>query len=112
VVSVALTGTDTGGGVIAYPVRISMRKVPHVQPGMNVSVRIVVAARRNVLQVPLEAITRNDEDRPVVTLVNGAGITKLRRVQLGLANNKNVQVVTGLHQGQRLVLTPAEEGGD
>jgi RND family efflux transporter MFP subunit len=112
VVSVALTGTDTGGGVIAYPVRISMRKVPNVQPGMNVSVRIVVAARRNVLQVPLEAVSRNDEDRPVVTLVNGAGITKLRRVQLGLANNKNVQIVTGLRQGQRLVLAPAEEGGD
>ena len=72
--------------------------------------RIIVAKRHNVPQVPLEAVTQNDEDRPVVTVINNAGQTSTKPVTLGLANNKSVQIVKGVQPGQRLVL-PAS-GGD
>ena len=108
VVFAAPTGTNTGG-VVIFPVQVGLARSKGIKPGMNVSVRIVVAQRRNVLQVPLEAITRDPEDRPAVTVIDDEGETVLRRVQLGLSNNQNVQVVKGLRAGQQVVL-PAIEG--
>jgi HlyD family secretion protein len=105
----ALTGTDNGG-VVTFPVIVGLKPVKDVKPGMNVSVRIIVAKRHNVPQVPLEAVTHNDEDRPVVTVINNSGQTSTKPVTLGLANNKSVQIVKGVQPGQRLVL-PAS-GGD
>jgi len=108
----ALSGSDSGGGVVTFPVEVALKRLPGVKPGMNASVRIVIAERRNVLEVPLEAVTKDDEDRNVVTVVNAAGRTALKPVKLGLSNNKNVEILSGIRQGQRLVIAPSSGEGD
>ena len=79
---------------------------------MNVSVRIVVATRRNVLQLPLEAVTQNGGNAATVTVLDASGQPVPRRVKLGLANNKNVEIVRGLRAGQKVVLGGASGGGE
>jgi RND family efflux transporter MFP subunit len=108
----ALSGSDSGGGVVTFPVEVALKRVAGVKPGMNASVRIIIAERRNVLEVPLEAVTKDDEDRNVVTVVNAAGRTALKPVKLGLANNKNVEIVSGIRPGQRLVIATSSTEGD
>jgi RND family efflux transporter MFP subunit len=98
----ALTGVDTGG-VVTFPVRVTMRHVAGVKPGMNVSVRIIVANRRNVVRVPLEAVSQ-DGGAASVTVLTAAGKTAVRTVKLGLANNKEVEITRGLKPGERVVL--------
>jgi HlyD family secretion protein len=108
----ALTGTNTGGLVI-FPVQVGLTRTQGLKPGMNVSVRIIVAQRRNVLQVPLEAVSRDDEDRAIVEVLDASGEPVTRRVKLGLANNQKVEVVSGLKAGERVMLAktaaPEEE---
>jgi RND family efflux transporter MFP subunit len=106
----ALTGTDNGG-VVTFPVRVSLTHVRGLKPGMNVSVRIIIASRHDVVRVPLEALSRDDEDRPIVTILDPTGEEAPRRVALGLANNKSVEIVTGLHAGDRVVLPEQDAGG-
>jgi HlyD family secretion protein len=108
----ALTGT-TNGGVVTFPVRVGLTRTGALKPGMNVSVRILVAKRLDVVQVPLEAVARDDEDRPIVN-VDAAGDTAPRRVTLGLASNKNVEIVKGLRAGEVVALpeTQSQEEGD
>jgi multidrug resistance efflux pump len=107
----ALTGSDTGG-VVTFPVRVSLASAAGLRPGMNVSVRIIVAQRRDVVQVPLEAVSRDEEDRPFATVTDESGETATRRLVLGLANNKSVEVVKGLKAGEQVELAEApEEGG-
>jgi multidrug efflux pump subunit AcrA (membrane-fusion protein) len=60
--------------------------------------------------VPLEAVTKNGEDHPAVTVMDAKGRTSLKPVKLGLANNKSVEILKGVRAGQRLVLAPSEEG--
>jgi RND family efflux transporter MFP subunit len=103
----ALTGTDTNG-VVTFPVQVSLAGTAGLKPGMNVSVHIVVARRENVVQVPLEAVSRDDEDRPIVTTVDKSGKETPRRVKLGLANNKNVEIVKGLRAGQIIMLAESQ----
>lgn len=107
--------TPTGinnGGVVIFPVQVGLVGSKGVKPGMNVSVRIITAKRRNVVQVPLEAISRDSEDRPLVTVIGAEGDTKARRVRIGLANNQNVEVVRGLRAGEQVVLPAMEEEGN
>jgi HlyD family secretion protein len=106
----ALTGSDSGGGVVTFPVLVGLNSIAGVKPGMNASVRIITAERHNVLEVPLEAITKDDEDRPAVTVMDAKGRTSLKPVKLGLANNKSVEIVKGVRAGERLVIAPSEEG--
>jgi HlyD family secretion protein len=107
----ALTGTNTSG-VVTFPVRVSIADAKGLKPGMNVSVRIVVATRRNVLQLPLEAVTQNGGNAATVTVLDASGQPVPRRVKLGLANNKNVEIVRGLRAGQKVVLGGASGGGE
>jgi HlyD family secretion protein len=102
---VALSGSDTSG-VVTFPVRVGLEEAEGIKPGMNVSVQIIVAKRKNVVQVPLEAVSGEDEDASV-TVLNEAGEPTPRKVTLGLANNKNVEIVKGLRAGERVVIEEA-----
>jgi multidrug efflux pump subunit AcrA (membrane-fusion protein) len=108
----ALAGADNGG-VVTFPVRVSLRHSHGLKPGMNVSVRIIVAEQKGVVALPLEAVSRDDEDRATVKVLNAAGQPALRRVTLGLSNNKIVEIARGVHAGERILLPEAgaEAGG-
>jgi HlyD family secretion protein len=107
VVFAALTGSNASG-VVTFPVRVAIADAPGLRPGMNVSVRIIVAKRQNVVQIPLEAVSRNEEDQPIVNVVDAAGQESPRAVKLGLASNKNVEIVKGLRVGDHVALAQAE----
>jgi hypothetical protein len=72
---------------------------------MNVSVKIVVAQRRGVVRIPLEAANGD-----TVTVVEGGRQSK-RQVKLGLADNKQVEVRAGLRPGERVLLGGGGQGG-
>ena len=107
----APTGSDSTGGVVTFPVRVGVSGAKGLRPGMNVSVRIVVARRSDVLQVPLEAVSQDGEEA-TVTVLNESGDEIERPVTVGLASNDAIQIVKGLRAGERVVLpevAPAEE---
>jgi HlyD family secretion protein len=108
----ALAGTSSGG-VVTFPVRVSIPEAEGLKPGMNVSVRIVVAKRNGVVQVPLEAVSVDDEDRASVMVIRPDGDTVVRKVKLGLETTKNVEILKGLRVGELVelaeVAAPEEE---
>jgi len=99
----ALAGVDNGG-VVTFPVRVGLAHVAGLKPGMNVSVRVVVAQRRNVVRVPLEAVQDATGAQPTVRVVTAQGKSSSRAVELGLSNNKDVEIARGLRQGERVAL--------
>jgi HlyD family secretion protein len=106
VVFEAISGVDNGG-VVTFPVRVALNRAPGARIGMNVSARIVVARRRDVVTVPLEALQRDDRGRAFVNVVDTAGRTSRRIVSTGIANNKDIEIKRGLRPGERVVLPPA-----
>jgi HlyD family secretion protein len=106
----ALTGT-TSGSVVTFPVRVGLAPARGLRPGMSVSVRIIVAKRLDVVGVPLEAVSRDEEDRALVTVIDGAGKSTSRKVTLGLSNNKIVEILKGLRAGERVALPESQGQG-
>jgi HlyD family secretion protein len=100
---VALTGVDNGG-VVTFPVRVELTRVASVKPGMNVSVKIIVAQSADVVRVPLEAVSDRGIAGHRVTVVGRGGLTSSRQVKLGLADNKQVEIRSGLRPGERVLL--------
>ncbi len=107
VVFEAISGVDNGG-VVTFPVRVALSRVAGVRIGMNVSARIIVARRRDVVTVPLEAVSRDIRGQAVVSVVDKTGRTSSRVVSLGLANNKDVEVTRGLRAGERVELQQSQ----
>jgi HlyD family secretion protein len=106
----ALTGTNTGG-VVTFPVRVVIAHERGLRPGMNVSVRIIVAKREDVVQVPVEAVSRDEEDNAIVKVMGPNGETTPRVVTLGLSSSKNVEIVKGLRAGEHVALPEAQGQG-
>jgi HlyD family secretion protein len=107
----APTGYDNNG-VVTFPVRIGLGGNAGLRAGMNVSVKIVVAQRDDVVMVPLEAVSQDDEDRTVVEVLDASGQPVTKPVTTGLASNDSVEIVKGLKAGQRVVLPESEPAGE
>jgi len=74
-----------------------------LKPGMNAAVEITAASAQNALLVPNEAIM-NVEGRKVVKVV---GEEKPRRVETGASNWEETEIISGLDEGEIVVI-----GGD
>lgn len=77
-----------------------------LKPGFSVDVDILVAAKANVLAIPQEAVFREQNQNFVYRLEGG----KVRKteVNLGIAGDNNQEVVSGLKEGDQVVLNPTD----
>jgi len=101
---VASTAT-TVQGVVNYVVTVSINPgaVP-VKIGMTANANIVVARKENVLLVPNRAVRATSAKR-FVTIQKADGTTQEIEVKLGMANDLETEVVSGLNEGQTLVVS-------
>ncbi|WP_205500748.1 efflux RND transporter periplasmic adaptor subunit [Rufibacter psychrotolerans] len=101
------------------------------RPGMTASVDIITEQKNNVLSVPLAAVTtrakdkpnakagatdsfQQEEDKPVraedrpdeVVFVHEGGKVKMVKVTTGISDFDNIEILSGLKQGQEVVSGP------
>jgi RND family efflux transporter MFP subunit len=77
---------------------------PPLKPGMYATLRIVLETRENVLAVPADAVIRVRE-RNLVYLARDDGKAESRDVALGLREAERVEIVDGLKEGDRIVVS-------
>ncbi len=72
--------------------------------GMYLSAKIPIETHRNTLIVPLQAVYRNGKNVPEVYQVQGT-VALAQPVQLGIQTNTEAEIVSGVHEGETIVLT-------
>jgi membrane fusion protein, macrolide-specific efflux system len=92
--------------VTIYQVDILPETTPEAfRSGMSATVDITEAAKQDVLTLPLDAIKRGKEG-PYVMVSRGAGKKpEERKVELGLSDDKNAEIISGLAAGDRIIET-------
>ena len=75
-------------------------------PGYSADIEILLAARQQALKVPAEAVLENNR----VLLMGADGLLEERTFKPGLANWNTVEVLEGLHAGDKVVLSLGREG--
>jgi membrane fusion protein (multidrug efflux system) len=94
-------GTDVGR---LFRVRISIDSATsELKPGMFATGVITLAVYPNAVVVPSSAITSFQEQQGV-WVMNGSDSVKFLPIQTGLRKNDEVQVISGLSPGEKLVV--------
>lgn len=78
-------------------------------PTMTARVTIKVAERKNVLVVPLSAVKETKGKKYVQVMVNGK--QEQVPVQLGIADDEKTEVISGLQEGDVIVLPATKQPG-
>ena len=109
---IAPTSTATSG-VVTYLVTINIDEEASAQlrPGMSASAAITVDELDNVLTVPNWAVRLNRETGEAFALVRQAdGTIGEVVIETGLRNEQFSEVLSGLNEGDQVVLTDEREG--
>jgi HlyD family secretion protein len=77
-----------------------------LRPEMTIRADVIVGSRTGVLLVPVTAVFNNQGTR-VVYVVSATG-TASRPVDLGESNDRQVEIVAGLREGERVSLSPPD----
>lgn len=118
VTKVNISGTTTNG-VTAYPVTVKITETEGLMPGMNVTAEIVVESVKNVLAVPVDAISRGNKvlvckDASKLKTSDGSTLITDKsgipqgfeyvNVTLGVNNKEYIQITSGLKEGDTIAV--------
>ena len=105
VLSVAPTASSTAG-VISYFVTVVVTQTdPRLRAGQTATAAVIVSQLADVLVVPNAAVQQVGSQN-VVTLVQPGGGQQQVPVQIGLVGDTNTQILSGLSEGQVVLLPP------
>ncbi len=74
-----------------------------LMPGMYTETVLSMREKKNALTVPLQAVVRRGDDATVLA-VDSQNLLEERHVKLGLEDNARVEVLSGLSDGDRVVI--------
>lgn len=90
--------------VTIYEVDILPKEAPEVfRSGMSANVDIIENAKDNILAIPLEAVNEDKEGR-FVLLKQGRGKAIRQKIELGISDEKNVEVTSGLAPKDKIIV--------
>ena len=131
ITKVSINGT-TANGATTYPVTVRIDEMGDLLPGMNVDASVVIAEAKDVLTVPLEAVSRGNQvlvktsDTPAVPSDGAADSPAAegeggnapagyvcQQVELGLSDENYIEIVSGLSEDDQVAYQhTASMGGD
>ncbi len=80
---------------------------PGLGDGFRVEVRVVMAQKDSVLQVPTSALFRDEQGWVAFAVENGKAVR--RRVEVGVQNGLQAEIVSGLREGEQVVTHPSAD---
>lgn len=103
VLAVAPSGSNISS-VINYYVTVVLNETdPRLKDGQTAQARVVTNEVDDVLTVPNSAV-RKRGDQSTVTIIDANGTQQQARFQPGLVGDDRTQVISGLREGQQVVL--------
>ncbi len=76
-----------------------------LMPGLYADAELALEQRPNVLVVPVQALSHEANNQTTVFVVNGNDQLESRPVQLGLTTANDAEVVSGLKEGDKVVVS-------
>lgn len=91
--------------VTIYEVDILPEIVPEVfRSGMSAGVKIVEKSKKDVLLIPVNAVQRGKKGSYVLLKPKRGEASVKRAVELGISDDRNVEVISGLEQGDKILV--------
>ena len=93
------------GGVVLYDVKINfdVPKDTGIKVGMSASADVIIDKRTDVLLLPSRAVTQDSQGKATVKVMSG-GQTTERPVTIGITDDVNTEVISGLTEGETVIV--------
>lgn len=80
-----------------------------IKPGMTADVRIALEQRADVILLPIEAVVKSEGRTQVTRMLDADGGPRTEQVDvtLGARNDRELELVSGLNAGDRVLIDPA-----
>ncbi|MEI8343787.1 MAG: efflux RND transporter periplasmic adaptor subunit [Candidatus Moraniibacteriota bacterium] len=96
-------GTITQG-VVTYNITIGFDSLDsRIKPQMSVSAKIITQVKQDVITVPNSALKTQGNKTYVEILANGSQAPQQRTIEIGVANNTETEIVSGVNVGDNVV---------
>jgi len=110
VVFISPVGTILAG-VVSYDTIITLKNpVAELRDGMSATAEVIIERHDDVLSIPNRYIRGTTENPMVVVLVDEQ--EEEREITLGLSDGRNTEVLSGLQEGEKVILPTSEERPD
>jgi len=107
VVFISPVGTIIAG-VVSYDTTITLKNpVAELRDGMSATAEVIIERHDDVLSIPNRYIRGTTENPMVVVFVDGQ--QEEREITLGLTDGINTEILSGLEEGEKVVLPTSEE---
>lgn len=97
VTNIAAVGQNQNG-VANFNVEITLNKNDNLKPGMSAEAIILIESKADALYLPIEAV-QTANGKKYVELLDENGSTTQTEVTTGLINTSNVEILTGISEG-------------
>jgi RND family efflux transporter MFP subunit len=95
-------------GVVSYDTTITLENpIAELRDGMSATAEVIIERRDDVLMIPNRAIRGTLENPKVLVLADEQ--QEEREITLGLTDGINTEVLSGLDEGEKVVLRTSEE---
>ncbi|MDP2859440.1 MAG: efflux RND transporter periplasmic adaptor subunit [Bacillota bacterium] len=93
-------------GVANYEVTLTFKDSKDLKPSMTGTARILVTSKKDALVVPAEAVRQSKGRKVVMVMKDGAPVEV--EVTVGLSNNTLTEILSGVKEGDRVLLTSTQ----
>jgi HlyD family secretion protein len=101
----AVTSAGARGEETTVEVVVTLDNSSGLKPGYNINAAIKVSENPNSLLIPIEAVA--DRDGKKVVFVEDNGAAKMREVSIGINGEKQLEILSGVGEGDKVILNPA-----
>ncbi|MTD41733.1 HlyD family efflux transporter periplasmic adaptor subunit [Erwinia sp. CPCC 100877] len=106
---VAISSQTATGTTASLKALVSFDKAPdNLFAGFDADVAIVTNSVDAALALPIEALTYNDKNEPIVYTISD-GKAKETKITIGIQSDKLVEVKSGLKAGDSVILSPSSD---
>ncbi len=119
ITKVSINGT-TSQGATTYPVTVRIDEMGELLPGMNVDAAVILSEAKDVLSVPVEAVSRGErvlvktEGPEAAVEGNPEGLPvgyAYRDIEVGVSDGDYIEISSGLAEGDTVAFQPSSSGG-
>jgi macrolide-specific efflux system membrane fusion protein len=104
------TGSTVVNNVVDYGVTVALSDLPEgIRPGQTANIQVIVARADDALYVPSAAVQTSGGSSSVIVLTGGRQVTTT--VTVGVQGDQTTQIVSGLSEGQRVVIASSTSSG-
>ncbi|MCL6611253.1 MAG: efflux RND transporter periplasmic adaptor subunit [Peptococcaceae bacterium] len=100
---------ERGGTSMEIPVVVAVGgDIGGLRPGYTADLNIITTERKTALVVPYEAVVDKEDGRKYVFVVEGK-TARQKEIKTGLNTELYTEVLSGLNEGDRVILNPGEK---